>query len=230
MISNLQLDDNIAIKWFNDNGMQANLEKFQFMMISRDGNCSRSLILNDSTVIVSDDHVKVLGDVIGNKLNFSLHVSSICKKASRQLNALARISNYLDVSARRTIYDSFVASNFNYCPLVWHFCGTTNNNKIEKIQERCLRIIYKDYESPIERLLEMSNTTSLVISRLRIILLEVYQSINQLNPKCMNGLFEEKSTSYSLRYPVKVLQPKKRTTTYGLRRQTTMLVSCSQCF
>ena len=38
----------------------------------------------------------------------------------------------------------------------------------------------------------------------------------QLNPKCINGLFEVKSTSYSLRYPVKVLQPKKRTTTYGL--------------
>ena len=100
-----------------------------------DGNRSRSLILNDSTVIVSDDHVKVMGVVIDNKLNFSLHVSSICKKASRQLNALARISNYLDVSARRTIYDSFVASNFNYCPLVWHFCGATNNNKIEKYKK-----------------------------------------------------------------------------------------------
>ena len=122
----------------------------------------------------------------------------------------------LYVSARRTIYDSFVASNFNYCPFVWHFCGATNNNKIEKIQERCLRIIYKDYESPIERLLEISNTTQLVISRLRLILLEVYKSINQLNPKCINGLFEEKK-SYSLRYLVKVLQPKKRTTMYGLR-------------
>ena len=63
----------------------------------------------------------------------------------------------------------------------------------------------------------MSNTTPLVISRLRLILLEVYKSINQLNHKCINGLFEENSTSYSLRYLVKVLQPKKRTTTYGLR-------------
>ena len=72
------------------------------MRILRDENCSRRLILNDSTVIVSADHVKVLGIVIDNKLNVSLHVSSICKKASRQLNALARKSNYLDVSARRT--------------------------------------------------------------------------------------------------------------------------------
>ena len=76
---------------------------------------------------------------------------------------------------------------------------------------RCLRIIYKHCESPIERLLEMSSTTSL-----RLRLFEVYKSINQLNPKCLNCLFEEKSTSYSLRYPAKVLQPKKRTTMYSL--------------
>ena len=110
VISNLQSDGNRAIKWFTDNGMQANPEKFQFMMISRDEDSSRSLTLNDSTVIVSEDHVKMLGVLIDSKFNFSLHVSVICNKASRQLNALAWISNYLDVSARRTIYDSFVAS------------------------------------------------------------------------------------------------------------------------
>ena len=108
---------------------------------------------------------------------FSTH-SSVCKKAARQLNALTRISNYLDVSARRMIYNSFVASNFNYYPLVWHFCGISNSNKMEKIQERCLRIVYNHYNSSPDRLLEMANTTSLVISRLRILLLEVYKSIH----------------------------------------------------
>ena len=168
VISNLQSDGNRAIKWVTDNP-----EKFQFMMISRDEDSVRSLTLNDGTVIVSEDHVKVLGVVIDSKLNFSLHVSAICNKASRQLNALSRISNYSDVSARRTIYDSFVASNFNYCPLVWHFRGATNNTKLDKIQERCLRSIYKDYESPHQTLPETINTTSRVVSRLRLILLEV---------------------------------------------------------
>ena len=161
--------------------------------------------------------MKVLGVEIDCRLNFALHISSVCKKAARQLNALARISNYLDVSARRTIYNSFVASNFNYCALVWHFCGVSNSNKMEKIQERCLRIVYKDYDSSYERLLEMANTTSLVISRLRILLLEAYKSIHHLNPKCISGLFEVKPTKYSLRNPVKLVQPIKRTSTYGLR-------------
>ena len=75
VISNLQLDGNRAIKWFTDNGMQANPDKFQFMIISSDDNSTRSLTLNENTVIVSEKHVKVLGVVID------------CKKA-RQLNAL----------------------------------------------------------------------------------------------------------------------------------------------
>ena len=187
-------------------GMQANPDKFQFMIISSDDNSTRSLTLNENTVIVSEKHVKVLGVEIDCRLDFSLHISSVCKKAARQLNALARISNYLDISARRMIYNSFVASNFNYCPLVWHFCGVSNNNKMEEIQERCLRIVYKDYDSSYDRLLKMANTTSLVISRLRILLLEVYKSIHHLNPKCISGLFE-----------VKPMKPMKRTSTYGLR-------------
>ena len=187
VISNLQLDGNKAIKWFTDNGVQANPDKFQFMIISSDDNSTRSLTLNENTVIVSEKHVKVLGVVIDCRLKFSLHISSVCKKAARQLNALARTSSYLDVSARRMICNSFVASNFNYCP---HFCGVSNSNKMEKIQERCLRIVYKDYDSSYDRLLEMANATSLVISRLRILLLEVYKSIHHLNPKCISGLFE----------------------------------------
>ena len=172
------------------------------MIISSNESSTRSLTLNENTVIASEKHVKVLGVVIDCRLNFSLHISSVCKKAARQLSALARISSYLNVSARRMIYNSFVASNFNYCALVWHFYGLSNSNKMDKIQERCLRIVYKDYVSSYDRLLEMVNTTSLVISRLRILLLEVYKSIHHLNPKCISGLFEVKPANYSLRNTV----------------------------
>ena len=133
--SSLQFDGSCVIQWFTDNGMQANPSKFQFMIISPDADCAKKLeklVLNGNTVLVSEKQVQVLGVIIECKLNFSLHVSSICTKAARQLNALARISNYLDESARKIIYNSFVASNFNYCPLVWHFCGATSSNRIEK--------------------------------------------------------------------------------------------------
>ena len=75
-------------------------------------------------------------------------------KAARQLNALSRVSRYLDTKSKSILYNSFVASNFNYCPLVWPFCGVTNNNKLKKIQERSLCILFNDYESYVHDLLD----------------------------------------------------------------------------
>ena len=48
-------------------------------------------------------------------------------------------------------------------------------------------------------------------------MLELYKSIHHLNPKCISCLFEVKPTNYSLKNPVKLVQPMKRISTYGLR-------------
>ena len=84
------------------------------------------------TTRLSEAEVKVLGVTIDHKLCFSQHISACGKKAARQLNALARISKHLNINSRRAIYNSFIMSNFNYCPLVWHFGGQVNNQKLEK--------------------------------------------------------------------------------------------------
>jgi hypothetical protein len=67
---------------------------------------------------------------------FNSHISNICKKPSRQLNVLKRLSKYLNKLGKLTIYHSFILSNFNFCPLSWHFCSEANTNKIEKNQEQ----------------------------------------------------------------------------------------------
>ena len=43
----------------------------------------------NNSIISSVDSVTLLGIEIDNKLNFEEHVSTICKKASRQLNAIS---------------------------------------------------------------------------------------------------------------------------------------------
>ena len=136
-------------------------------------------------------------------------------KAARQLNALARISRYLSISSRSLLCNSFVRSNSNYCAMVWHFCGKTNNNKIEKIQERTLRMIYRDYESSYEDLLSAAEASTMLTRRLRVILLEVFKSINMLDSDCLN-MFKIKDGNYSFRNTRKLLQPQKKTTTFGL--------------
>ena len=145
VIDYLRHDSQISIDWFNSNGMEANPEKFQFMLLSSKPTVIKKLDIGRGTTVTTESSVKALGVVIDNGLNFSEHVSIRCRKAARQLNALARVSKFLDYSSRKIIYNSFIRSNFSYCPLVWMFCGKENSKKIEKIQERALRVLHNDY-------------------------------------------------------------------------------------
>ena len=58
-----------------------------------------------------------------------------CMKEAQQLNVLQRLSKLLSVETRLLIFKSFIQSNFNYCPLVWHFCSETNTDKFLKNTE-----------------------------------------------------------------------------------------------
>ena len=97
------------------------------------------------------------------------------------------------------------------------FCGKTSNNNIEKIQEPALRIIHRDYESSYEDLLSAAEAPTMLTRRLRVILLEVFRSINMFNSDCLNDMFKIKNGNNSFRNTRKLLQPKKKTTTFELK-------------
>ena len=51
---------------------------------------------------------------IDHKLNFHLHIDKIYQPASNQFNALIRLAK----NERKTLADSFIYSNINYCPFI----------------------------------------------------------------------------------------------------------------
>ena len=188
IFANLQIDCNNAIDWFTVNGMKANPSKFQFMVISSERIEQKFLDIGNGITLQSEPSVKVLGVTIDDRLQFSEHVSACCSKAARQLNALSRISRHINLKSKSIIYNSFIASNFNYCPLVWHFCGAANSNKLEKLQERSLRILYNDFHSPIQSLIDKLGQGTLLSNRLKYFILEVFKSIRKLNAPCLHDM------------------------------------------
>ena len=106
--------------------------------------------------IVSGSKVELLGIKIDNRLSFEAHISNLCKKAALQLNALKRLAKFLNFSQRNVLAQSFVLSNFNYCPLTWHFYVANDLHKMEQIQERTLRFVFADYASSYATLLQKS--------------------------------------------------------------------------
>ena len=116
------------------------LSDIQFMMLSPNSADDIELKLDENITLRSEKSVKSLGVCIDNRLTFSDHISACCLKAARQRNASTRISKYLDPKSKRIIYNIFIRSNFDYCPLAWHSCWKTDDNKLEKVQERSLEI------------------------------------------------------------------------------------------
>ena len=105
-----------------------------------------------SADVVNSSEEKLLGVQIDSKLSFDTHVSKLCQKAGNKLYALALISPYMDQRKLRTLMRVFITSQFQYCPLIWMFHSRQLNKKIDKIQERALRITYKDTESTYNEL------------------------------------------------------------------------------
>ena len=213
--SSLEHDCTLATSWFDDNYMQTNVDKFQFLTLTR-GISSPLIISVDGNDIQNCKEIKVRV-TLDARLNFDSHISGICKKASRQINILKRLSKYLDQNSRINVYRSFVSSNFNYCPVSWIFCGARNARKLERLQERALRFVFNDPYSEYNELLKRGNFLSLSVLRLRALAIEVYKCFRGINPSYMNDIFQPKTSSYSLRDPFLLKQPKFSTKTYGYR-------------
>ena len=103
-----------------------------------------------------------------------------------------RVTSGIGVPSTHLVCNSFILSNFNYCPLAWHFCGKTNNQKLERLQDRSLRILYCDYISRFQDLLEnTSSQSSTLMTRIKCILIEVFKSLNQSNAASLHDMFKK---------------------------------------
>ena len=123
--------------------------------------------------IKSNNSVNLLGITLDNKLNFENHISSICKSANCQFNALFRLKKFLGFKERKILIESFAYPNFNCCPMVWHFCNQKSSQKVENLQKRTLQFLQNDYTSSYDDLSEISNKLTMTIQRLTTLYLEI---------------------------------------------------------
>ena len=143
-------------------------------------------------------------------------------KASRPINALQRLTGLLDLPSRKAIYNSFIVSNFNCWPLVVFFTSRASFAKIQKLQERALRFILKDSIFYYETLLSKGDVDSFRISSPKTMAVEIYKILNGINPEYLSPLFSRSTTPYNLRDNNELIQPIKRTTTYGINHWSIM--------
>ena len=121
------------------------------------------------------------------------------KKVSLKLHALLRISPYLNTEKLRKIMKAFIESQFSYCPLIWMFHSRTLNNRINRLHERALRLVYKNSTSTFEELLEKDNSFTVHHRNLQKLVTEIYMVKHNLSPPFMKEIFPDSINPYNLR-------------------------------
>ena len=158
--SKLSASANQATRWYKSNLLEGNLKKYQTLntgyRTETTGfeSASRGIRINNQ-VIKTAETLKLLGVTIDSRLNFSEHhVNSGCKKASKRIVVLLRLRNLIPIKAKLQLYKADVLPFLTYCHLVWHFCRASDSRKLERLQERGLRVVYNEKQANYFQLLE----------------------------------------------------------------------------
>ena len=123
--------------------MKWNASKFQAMIMKLSPSTDPIMVDINGCNAQTSDCVKLLCIHIDDKLRFQRHISVICSRASRQINAMNRVSKFLSKESK--LYNAFKLSNFLYCSIVWHFCSSHCSYKMGK--KRALRVVLNDYQA-----------------------------------------------------------------------------------
>ena len=79
------------------------------------------------------------------------------------------------------------------------FYSRTTNNKINKLHERALRLVYDDYVSTFEKLLEKDNSFTVHHYNIQTLCIELYKVFSGQSQMIFSDLFERKNIKYNLR-------------------------------
>lgn len=176
-------------KWYQDNLLKVNCDKYQAIVLGNPkGERNTDLDISGEKVEQSQS-IKILGVTLDENLNFKDHLRSVCKKVAGMIGVLRRLKNLIPVNAKLLLYKSAIMPHLTYCHLVWHFCTASDNRRLERLQERALRLMYNTIAESYDALLKRAKLTTLQNRRLQDILILMFKVKNKLTTNEIANIF-----------------------------------------
>ena len=213
-------------RWLIANKLTPNMTKTEFMLIgSRQKLNSLSafpVLEINGTQLNRVNFTKSLGVLIDENLTWSNHINAITKKISSGIGSIKRISHCVPPATLHTIYHGLLQSHFDYCSVVWGNCAKTLSDKLQRLQNRAVRVLTNTcYDADANQLLNELGWENLETRRQKLKAEMVYKSLNGLAPNYLSSRFIQRSdviTAYNLRdSDGKLAIPLPRTNYYSSR-------------
>ena len=97
----------------------------------------------DNCIIKPQNTVKLLGVTLDQHLTFGPHIDCISKKCQALLGILARATPHLPKELLKLLYTALIRSHLEYCSSIFSTAAKTHLKKLDIIQRKAARIIYR---------------------------------------------------------------------------------------
>ena len=115
-----------------ENLLQVNVPKYQSMSLG-----SRLINFAMKTIEI----YQIIRSIhLDSELNFSEHISWVCKKATQGIGVSVRLlKKLIPTYAKLQLYKAAILPHLTYCSTtIWHFCSASDKRKLERVKEGAL--------------------------------------------------------------------------------------------
>ena len=103
-------------RWYDENLLQVNVQKYQPnpMLLGAESEANNINLDINGVNIEQLKSIKLFGVFLDSELNFSEHISSVCRKASQQIGVLRRLRKIIPTHAKLQLYKAVILPHLQY--------------------------------------------------------------------------------------------------------------------
>ena len=134
--------------WCTTNKLTINVQKtkvlhFKGSRRKQDPTQYQTPLLLNNTTLDTDEHYTYLGTALDHKLSGEQQVKKVTQTANCRLTTLAKIRKNIDTKTTNLLYKTMVLPILEYNSAIYNFTTAHNSQKLQRIQNRAIRIITK---------------------------------------------------------------------------------------
>ena len=134
---------------------------------------------------------RVLGVILDQEMKWESHIKTICKKVSRNLYLLSKLSLYADNDALMMFYHAHIMSHINLASSLWDGANDVHLIKLNSLHRRAAKIIARGYQISTDDKQKMFNMLPLRKQLLYNKGVYIYIVYHNVVPRYISSLFRK---------------------------------------